>query len=64
MVMSQIEQDPSASTGRFKAFVERSDAENPSPWRMRAPASRVLLLAGAVVLAAIIIAVLALALAG
>jgi len=27
--MSEFEQDPSASTGRFRAFVERGDDDTP-----------------------------------
>jgi len=31
--MSEFEQDPSASTGRFRAFVERGDDDAPAPRR-------------------------------
>jgi hypothetical protein len=57
--MSEFEEDPSANTGRFRAFVERGE-EDAMPSR-RLPASPgVLVLAGVVVLAIIIlIAVLA-----
>jgi type II secretory pathway component PulM len=62
--MSEFERDPSANTGRFRAFVERADEDLPSPWRMRAPASRALLLAAGVVLVAVVIGVVAMSLAG
>jgi hypothetical protein len=57
--MSEFEEDPSANTGRFRAFVERGE-EDVMPSR-RLPASPgVLVVAGVVILAIIIlIAVLA-----
>jgi hypothetical protein len=57
--MSEIEEDPSANTGRFRAFAERGE-EDVMPSR-RLPASPgVLVVAGVVILAIIIlIAVLA-----
>jgi len=54
--MSQFEQDPSASTGRFRAFVERGDEDAPA--RRRSAVSPVVwIIAGVVVIA--IIAVIA-----
>jgi hypothetical protein len=56
--MSQFEQDPSASTGRFRAFVERGD-DDVGPRRF--PVSPGALIAVGVVIVAIIIVVVALA---
>ncbi len=57
--MSQFEQDPSANTGRFQAFVERGD-EDASRAR-RSSASPAVLVVAAVVVIAIIIVIVALA---
>jgi len=57
--MSDFEQDPSANTGRFRAFVERGD-EDGMPQR-RLPGSPAALVAVGVVIIAIIIVVVALA---
>jgi hypothetical protein len=62
--MAELEEDTSANTARFRAFTERRDEETPSPWQMRAPASRVILLAAAVIVVAAVVAVVALSLAG
>jgi hypothetical protein len=57
--MSEFE-DPSANTGRFRAFVERGD-EDVKPAR-RAPARPgVLIAAGVVIVAIIIVVILAVA---
>ena len=54
--MAEFEQDPSANTGRFRAFVEQSQAADSAT---RSPAaSRGLLIGGAVALAVIVIVVL------
>jgi hypothetical protein len=54
--MSEFEEDPSANTGRFRAFVERGE-EEAMPSR-RLPASPgVLVIAGVVILAIIILIV-------
>lgn len=54
--MSEFEQDPSANTGRFRAFVERGDEDSSRP--RRAPASpAVLIVAGVLVIAVVIIIV-------
>jgi len=54
--MSEFEEDPSANTGRFRAFVERGE-EDGIPSR-RLPASPgVLVIAGVVILAIIILIV-------
>jgi hypothetical protein len=56
--MSEIEQDPSASTGRFRAFAERADEDSS---RSRRPAvSPAVLIAAAVVLIAVVIVALTL----
>ena len=54
--MSQFEQDPSANTGRFRAFVERGD-EDTSRSRRSQVSPAVLIVAGVVVLAIIIVIV-------
>jgi hypothetical protein len=56
--MSEFERDPSANTGRFRAFVERGDEDVAPPRRF--PASPGALAAVGVVIAAIIIVVVAL----
>ena len=56
--MSEFE-DPSANTGRFRAFVERGD-EDVAPSR-RLPASPGVLITAGVVLVAIIIVIVTLA---
>jgi hypothetical protein len=50
--MSQFEQDPSASTGRFRAFVERGDED--APTRRRSSVSPVVWIIVGVVVIAII----------
>ena len=57
--MSEFEQDPSANTGRFRAFVEQGD-EDVMPSR-RLPVSPGLLVAAGVVILVIIILVVVLA---
>jgi hypothetical protein len=57
--MSEFDQDPSANTGRFRAFVE-SGEEDAIPSR-RFPASPAVLITVGVVIVAIIIVVVALA---
>jgi hypothetical protein len=52
--------DASGSTAQFRAFASRV-GEGEAPWRMRAPATRVALLAGAVVLVALVLALIAIA---
>ena len=54
--MSEFEQDPSANTGRFRAFVERGEEE--ASRSGRSPVSpAMLIVAGVVVIAVIIIIV-------
>ncbi len=53
--------DASGSTAEFRAFVSRSGSEPEAPWRMRATGRKVALLAGIVVVVAIVLAVIAIA---
>ena len=57
--MSEFDQDPSANTGRFRAFVERGD-EDIAPSR-RLPAYPAVLVTAGVVIVAIIIVIVAVA---
>ncbi len=57
--MSEFEQDPSANTGRFRAFVERGDEEVTRA--RRSSVSPAVLIAGAVVIIAIIVVIVAFA---
>jgi hypothetical protein len=54
--MSEFEQDPSASTGRFRAFAERSDQDTSRA--RRSPVPPPMLIAGAVVVIAVIVAII------
>ena len=54
MPMSEFEQDPSASTGRFRAFVEHGDED---VTRRRSFPPGVLIAVGVVIVAIVIIAV-------
>lgn len=55
--MSEYEQDPSASTGRFRAFVERGDQDTSRA--RRSPVPPPMLIAGVVVVViAVIVAVI------
>jgi len=54
--MSEFEQDPSANTGRFRAFVERGD-EDVSRSRRPSVSPAVLIVAGLVIMAIVIIIV-------
>ncbi len=62
--MSDVEDDQSASTARFQAFAESKDEDLPAPWKMRAPATKIGLLALIVVVVAVVALVLARVLAG
>jgi hypothetical protein len=57
--MSEFEPDPSASTGRFRAFVERGEED--APVRRRSGVSPVVWIIGVVVLIAIVVVILGLA---
>jgi hypothetical protein len=54
--------DASRSTAEFRAFATRA-ADTEAPWRMRAPGSKVALLAVSVVVVAIVLALIAIAVA-
>jgi hypothetical protein len=53
--MPETDSDVSASTARFQAFHDRGDDLPPS-WQMKAPGSRIGLLAGVVVVVAVLAA--------
>ena len=57
--MSEFEQDPSASTGRFRAFVERGDDDTSRA--RRSSVSPAMLIAGAVAVIAVIVIIIAVA---
>ena len=57
--MSDVDDDLSADTARFRAFAQRQDDERPAPWHMRVPGSKVGLLAGIVVGVAVLAAIVA-----
>jgi len=59
--MSEFEQDPSANTGRFRAFVERGDRDEDTSQPRRSPVSPAVLIAGAAAVIAIIVVIVALA---
>jgi len=54
--MPETNTDASADTARFQAFRDRGD-ELPPAWQMRAPGSKIGLLAGIVVVVAIFAAI-------
>jgi hypothetical protein len=60
--MAELDEDRSADTARFQAFVQHRDDEPPPAWEMRAPAKRIGLLAGIVIAVAVIAALIALTL--
>jgi len=57
--MAELDQDPSANTGRFRAFAEKVDRESTAGTR---PPARGLVIGGAVAAAVILIVILAVAL--
>jgi hypothetical protein len=57
--MSEFEQDPSANTGRFRAFVERGDED--APRARRSPVSPAVLVIAGVLVIAIVIVIVAMA---
>jgi hypothetical protein len=61
--MPETDSDVSASTARFQAFQDRSD-ELPPVWQMKAPGSRIGILALIVVVVAVLAAVLGILLIG
>jgi hypothetical protein len=61
--MPETNTDASADTARFQAFKDRSD-DLPPAWRMKAPGSKIGLLAGIVVVVAVFAAVFGVLLVG
>ena len=61
--MSDVENDLSADTAKFRAFAQRQD-DLPAPWHMRVPGSKIGLLAGIVVGVAVLAAIVAVLLIG
>jgi hypothetical protein len=59
MPMSEFEQDPSANTGRFRAFVERGEEDTSRS--ARSPVSPAMLIVAGVVVVAVIIVIVAMA---
>ena len=57
--MSDYEQDPSANTGRFRAFAERRDED--AARARRSPVPPAALIAGVVAVVAVVIIIVALA---
>jgi hypothetical protein len=57
--MSEFEQDPSANTGRFRAFVDRGDEDVPRS--RRSPVSPAVLVVVGVLVVAIVIVIVAMA---
>ena len=55
--MSEFEPDPSANTGRFRAFVERGDED--APRARRSAVSPAMLIIAAVVIVVLVIVILA-----
>jgi hypothetical protein len=55
--MSEFEQDPSANTGRFRAFVERGEDE--APQARRSSVSPAMLIAGVLAVIAVIVVIVA-----
>ena len=62
--MPNPEHDPSANTAQFRAFANGRSGSETAPWSMRAPRNRVAILAGAVVVVAVILFVIALLVIG
>jgi len=56
--MSDVDNDLSADTARFQAFAQRQD-DLPAPWHMRAPGAKIGLLAGIVIVVAVLVGILA-----
>jgi hypothetical protein len=55
--------DPSRSTEQFRAFVQKTPGEPERSWAMKAPRTKVAILAGIVVAVAVVIALISLTLA-
>jgi hypothetical protein len=55
--------DPSHSTAQFRAFVQDASGEPERSWTMNAPRTKVAILAGVVLVVALVIALISLAVA-
>jgi hypothetical protein len=55
--------DPSHSTAQFRAFVQEASGEPERSWAMKAPRTKVAILAGIVLAVALVIALISLTLA-
>jgi hypothetical protein len=55
--------DPSRSTAQFRAFVQEAPGEPERSWAMKAPRTKVAILAGIVLVVALVIALISLTLA-
>ena len=55
--------DPSRSTAQFRAFVQDASGEPERSWTMNAPRTKVAILAGVVLVVALVIALISLAVA-
>ena len=61
--MSDVDNDLSADTAKFRAFAQRQD-DLPAPWHMRVSGSKIGLLAGIVVAVAVLAVIVAVLLIG
>lgn len=57
--MAETDDDLSADTARFRAFVQRQDDDLPAPWQMRASRAKIWLLVAIVLGVAIVVALAA-----
>jgi hypothetical protein len=62
--MSDVDNDLSADTARFRAFAQRQDDDLPAPWHMRVSGAKIGLLVAIVIVVAVLAAILASVLAG
>jgi hypothetical protein len=53
--------DTSRSTAEFRAFASSGGSEPQSPWSMRAPKRKVALLAGVIIVVAVVLVIIAIA---
>jgi hypothetical protein len=62
--MPNPEHDPSASTAQFRAFANGRSGSETAPWSMRASRNRVAILAGVVIVVAVVLFIIALLVIG
>jgi hypothetical protein len=55
--MPELDDDMSANTAQFRAFVQHQNDDLPAPWRMRAPGAKIGLLVAIVVVVAVLVAI-------